>query len=234
MEIPPPRIVVDDRQLADINSGLKWVIRQTDDGGRAIGGGTVEFLVVEGRVRALLQRMSLGGLRVLEPGCLDGHLTVGLCAAGADVTACDIRPMCLIKTFARCLAFGFQPRLLLHDARRLSELGTFDVIFHSGLLYHLDNPIDHFREIASIAPVILLDTHTAKPGEPLDTLAGYQGMWYREFGWQDEQSGLEAKSLWPTRPELRRLFIECGFRYEAIRETDDGPDGPRGLYLLRK
>ncbi len=229
------QIRVTDEQLADINGGLKWIMFQRDAAGRMIGGGNWDYPLVDTRLQLLLDRLGasgIAGLRVLEPGCLDGHITVGLCGAGADVTAFDVRPSCVIKTFARCVAFDFHPRLLLYDARRMADLGTFDLVYHSGVFYHLENPIEHFRSIAGMAPRMAFDTHTARPNEPIDVVDGYQGCWAGEFGWQDEQSGVGPRSFWLTRPELFRLFAECGFAHEPLWQDAAAPNGPRGFYLL--
>lgn len=227
-------ITVSDQQLADINGALNWLLTQRDDAGRGVGGGDRVFPLQDERLAALLGRMPIRGLKVLEPGCLEGEVTVGLCEAGAEVTAFDIRPTCVIKTFARCLAFGWRPRLLLHDARRLAELGEFDLVFHAGLFYHLANPIEHLRGITGVAPLIALDTHTARPGEPLEALDGYQGHWYGEFGWRDEQSGVEERSFWLTKSELRRLFTDCGFTVDLLLDDDEAEHGPRSFYLLKR
>jgi SAM-dependent methyltransferase len=228
------QIEVTDQQLADINGAFDWLLTQYDDAGRAVGGGERVFRLRDNRLVALLGRMPIAGLRVLEPGCLEGQVTVGLCEAGAEVTAFDVRPTCVIKTFARCLAFGYQPRLLLHDARRMAELGRFDLVFHAGLFYHLSDPMAHLREIAEMAPLIAIDTHTARRGEPLEMLAGYEGHWYGEFGWSDEQSGVERRSFWLTKAALQRLFADCGLSYDLLLDDDTAEHGPRSLYLLRK
>ena len=231
------RITVTDQQLADINGGLKWIMFQRDAAGRVVGSGEWDYPLVDTRLQLLLDRLgpeALPGRRVLEPGCLDGQITVGLCGAGAVVTAFDVRPSCVIKTFARCLAFGFQPRLLLDDARRMAELGTFDLIYHSGVFYHLENPVEHLRSIAGMAPLMAFDTHTARPGEPLDVVDGYEGCWTNEFGWTDEQSGVDPRSFWLTRPELFRLFADCGFAHETLWQDDFALNGPRGFYLLQR
>ena len=248
------RIPITDQQLADINRLLPWLQYFIDSAGRKLGAG--DDHCVHGwndeRVTTLLKHVPVAGRRVLEPGCLEGVMTCALCAAGADVTSFDVRPSCVIKTFARCLAFGFRPRLLLHDARQISELGTrnsglwdsefhtphsefpFDIVFHSGTFYHLANPVEHLRALAKLAPVVFLDTHTATPCPRLDTVDGYQGMWSVEHGWNDEWSGVEARSFWLAKAELRRLIAECGFEYEVLRDDDLHPKGPRSWYLLRQ
>ncbi|HEX7377043.1 MAG TPA: methyltransferase domain-containing protein, partial [Pirellulales bacterium] len=206
---------------------------QRDDAGRLIGGGNREFSVRDNRVEAMLARLSIAGLRVLEPACFEGHLTVALCAAGARVTAFDARPVSVVKAFARCLAFGYYPRLLLHDARRIAELGAFDLVFHSGLFYHLADPIEHLRGLAAVAPRIVLDTHTAFPALARDVLAGYEGQWHDEGGWTEPLSGVEDRSFWLTKESLFRLFADCGFAHETLLD-DEYADGPRSLHLLTR
>jgi hypothetical protein len=227
------RIVLTDQQLADVNGALDWTLYQRDDEGRVIGGGSREFSLRDNRVGAMLSRMSIRGLTVLEPACFEGHLTVALCAEGAKVTAFDARPASVVKAFARCMAFGYYPKLLLHDARRIAELGTFDLLFHSGLFYHLQDPIGHLRSLVGVAPVVILDTHTARPHEARDVVSGYEGQWHTEGGWAEPLSGIDEQSFWLTKQSLFRLFSDCGFCYEVL--IDDEHDvGPRSCYLLRR
>lgn len=238
--IAPLTVTVTDEQLKAINDAFCWTLYMIDGSGKRIGGGATETGLDE-RVAAFRTRFDCKGKRILEPACYEGVLTWGLCAAGADVTAFDVRPTCVLKTFARCCAFGFYPRLLLLDAREMASLGSFDAIFHSGLLYHLPDPAAHLRTVAAMAPVIALHTHTARAPEDqgydasiLTTHEGYEGWWFTErpdhFG---ELSGIEPKSFWPTRTELRRMAADCGLRCDAIFELP-APDGWHGFYLLEK
>ncbi|HEX7377158.1 MAG TPA: methyltransferase domain-containing protein [Pirellulales bacterium] len=224
-------INVTDQELADLNGALDWKLYQRDHAGRVVGGGEREFSLRDNRVEAMLARLRVAGLRVLEPACFEGHLTVALCAAGARVTAFDARPASVVKAFARCLAFGHYPKLLLHDARRIAELGEFDLVFHSGLFYHLADPIEHLRSLIGVAPLIVLDTHTAFPALARDTLAGYEGHWHDEGGWAEPLSGIEERSFWLKKDSLFRLFTDCGFAHETLLD-DEYPDGPRSCHLL--
>lgn len=225
------KIVVNEQQLDDINTLANWRCGQDFDGTR-LGGSERIFGQIDARVAALAERVNLNAT-ILEIGCLEGCLTVGLCASGASVTAIDARPECAVKTFLRCTALGYYPRILLADAREKLP-GTFDIVFHAGVLYHLADPVSHFRALGDVAPVIFLDTHTARPGHPIEQLHGFDGEWCSEHGWRDEFSGLEERSFWLTREALYRLIDECGFDRETIKEDDGAENGPRGSYLLRR
>lgn len=229
-----PTIKLDDRELAEVNRLLPWIFYQRDSSGRQVGYGR-EWRLIDTRIEELAQRYEISGKSILEPGSLDGHMTLGLCALGAHVTAFDARPVGALKTFAKLLSYGYSAKILVHDARRMHELGTFDCIFHSGVFYHLADPVAHLRQVKDMAPVIMLDTHTAHPNRPIETVQdGYQGNWYDEYGWVDHQSGVEDRSLWLTADSLARLFDECGFDCETVFHHQEWDNGPRGLYLLRK
>ncbi|MDE2101382.1 MAG: hypothetical protein KGL39_29310 [Patescibacteria group bacterium] len=226
------RIVVNEQQLADINALANWRCGQDFDGVR-IGGSERMFAPIDARVAALAERVDVKGLSVLEIGCLEGCITAGLCNTGAHVTALDARPECALKTFLRCLALGFHPTILLSDARD-PLLCRYDIVFHAGVLYHLADPVAHFRSLCSVAPIVFLDTHTARPGREIEQVADFDGEWYAEYGWTDEFSGLEERSFWLTKESLYRLIDECGFDRETIKEDEGAENGPRGWYLLRK
>lgn len=186
------------------------------------------------RIEAFLERVAVRGKRLLEPGCNEGVLTCRLCAAGADVTAFDCRPRLAVKAFARCLAHGHRTTVLVSDAERIGALGGFDVVFHSGLLYHLADPVTHLRQLAEVAPTIFLSTQHHLPSP--DSLDGYSG-WRsdREMGWQDDMSAGAGTSFWLSLESLYRVFDEIGFACETIDDdTDLPPDSPRASFLLTK
>lgn len=213
-----------DRQLSDVRRLFQWRIPPDAD----CAGWH------DPRLALFRSAVDVRGKRVLEPGCYEGVLTCALAAAGADVTATDVRPTCVLKTFTRALLHGYRVHVLMRDAGQLAELGPFDVIFHAGMFYHLDDPISHLRSIAHMAPLVFLDAHTARPGAETDQLHGYRGMWYGEYGWEDEYSGTEARSFWLAKPDLLRLFADSGFRATVLLDDDAWENGPRSCYLLSR
>ncbi|HQU44781.1 MAG TPA: methyltransferase domain-containing protein [Pirellulales bacterium] len=239
----PIRAALDDAALAQVNAGHNWNISIVDADGRIVGGGSTrcERGWDDQRVVALIARWPLAGKRVLEPACFDGVMTCALCHAGANVTAFDVRPSCVAKTLALTAAFGFSPKVFVQDARGVRALGEFDVIFHSGLLYHLPHPAEHLEQISAMSRLIGLHTHTARsPGDAgfdastLSTHEGYEGWWFTERPCQfGELAGIEQQSFWPTRTELRRLIAHCGLDCETVFELP-APDGWHGFYLLQR
>lgn len=109
----------------------------------------------------------LSKLRALDLGCLEGHYTDLLCAAGfSEVVAVDTSEQHLAR--ARFLLQELRGYTNVRLARGnveepefMAGLGTFDVILFHGLLYHLKDPIGIFGVIAKLAApnhVLLLST----------------------------------------------------------------------------
>ncbi len=237
------KIILNETQLSDLNQNFNWWVEQTDENNRIIGlGGKWRFAGINNRVEQLNKRAQLENKNILELGCLDGSVTVSLCAVNARVTAVDIRPLNLIKTFARCIAFGYNPILYIKDIRDIKgiiELGKFDILCHFGCFYHLYNPIEHFRQLSAITNIVALETHTGCPHEKWkinreEQVEGYKGVFVKEHGWKDELSGLDLESFWLHKSELLRLFTDCGWRYEIIWDNDNSINGPRSYYLLTR
>ena len=120
--------------------------------------------------RILIDRAggSLGGKRVLDVGCLEGGYTVTFARLGArESIGLEVRE----SNLQRCRFLQEQlgldnVRFVKQDARTISPqtLGTFDAIFASGLLYHLDEPVDFLCRAHDLTTdLLLLDTHVASP-----------------------------------------------------------------------
>lgn len=233
------RIVADEQQLNDINSFGKWWIEQTDETGRIIGKNVERFgpalWRVDGmawKIALIHSKLRLAGKKILEVGCLDGMNTVSLCAAGAEVTAMDIRPLCLAKAMLRCAAFGYQPRFMLGDVRTLQHLSRFDLLVHAGVLYHLQDPVSHVYDLARHGIPIVLDTNLANPERVHVEIQGYRGHWQGEGGWADEVSGAEHRSFWLAQESLERLMTDVGFTFTNWWEGKNHRGLPRAMYYL--
>jgi SAM-dependent methyltransferase len=108
----------------------------------------------------------------------------------------------------------------------LSTLGSFDVVFNCGLLYHLPRPWELLERIAAVANRMYLSTHYAAD-ESVDTNQhGYPGYWYQEFGYADRLSGLAPSSFWPTRAALIEMLAASGFSHSDV--VFDDPNFPHG------
>ncbi|MBY0586139.1 class I SAM-dependent methyltransferase [bacterium] len=168
--------------------------------------------------------------RVLELGCLEGGHSVEIARAADHVTAIDSRVDNIER--ARFIASFFgrsNVDFILADLERfpLTSLGTFDVIFNVGLLYHLPEPWRLVDELAKIGKSMFLWTHTADPSATIVEREGFMGQVYKEGGTRDPLSGMSATSFWPTPDSLERMLALAGFKYIDIVDVDaTHPHGP--------
>ncbi len=90
-----------------------------------------------------------------------------------------------------------------------SSFGRFDVVFCSGLVYHLPRPWELLRDLPHAAPAAFIWTHYAATAEAEH--AGWSGRWWNEGGIGDPLSGLSPQSFWLTLDELERALSEGGY-----------------------
>ncbi len=99
------------------------------------------------------------GLRVLDIGCAEGFFSFEAQRRGAsEVVSLDFDAEC-VKRFAICAeALGLPIRARVMSVYDLdpSELGTFDLVFFFGLLYHLPDPLLALRKVAAVTSGTLL------------------------------------------------------------------------------
>lgn len=224
---------MDDLQKRDISDSLPWLWPPG-----------VELFPHRASIEHLNALLPIKQLRILEPGCFEGYTSVYLAKLGAQVTAFDVRPMNVVRAFARSLYHDVRLDLHVGDAREIARLyapDSYDLVFHAGLLYHMRAPAEHLRQVAKLAPYVFLDTHIAledrvtNPGlGEITEHDGLKGRWYAELGWRDELSGAEEQSFWLTEEALRRLCESCELSVTKLSRSDDTPNGPRIAWLLRR
>jgi SAM-dependent methyltransferase len=172
-----------------------------------------------------------GEFSIVDLGCLEGGYTVLFARAGFDALGIDGRP----QNIARCEFAAEQlglpgARFVCDDVRHLDDYGSFDAVFCSGLLYHLDDPVAFLRMVSQATRrVLLLQTHFATdtvpdafaPGlSPLTTNEGVAGRWYAEH--DDAATGEEImasswssignrRSFWIEKRHLLQTLIDLGF-----------------------
>jgi len=108
----------------------------------------------------------------------------------------------------------------------LSQLGRFDAIFCSGVLYHLPEPWRLIEQMSRVSANLFIWTHYALEQEAKKVKGGYAGKLYREAGLSDPLSGLSQKSFWPTLNSLTAMLGRYG--YEQIRILEDNARHPHG------
>ena len=168
--------------------------------------------------------------RILEPGSLEGAMTVELAKRASEVVGLEGRPENVERAEFLKDLFGMD-NIAFHvtnlEEDDLSSYGEFDAVFCCGLLYHLPNPRAFVERAAAVAPNLYLDTQYARPEWELverDRLRG----WVRKEDPQDVQSGLSGTAFWPTLDELYRLLSESGYEgVETLALLPDNRHGPR-------
>lgn len=213
-----------DDQLADFNRVLPWTQALRLPDGRILGTPTADRNVSDGNdylIETLASRVDLHGKSVLEIGALEGYYTVQLAKRCRHVVALEVRPQNVCRLLTRLFAHDVtNVRCVVGDARDLDRShGRYDVIFHSGVLYHLDDPVTHLFRIREMTDELFLDTHYS----PRDTdfvrsditHAGksYQAHIYHETArlWEDPWAGVDPVSRWLERETLLELLAEVGF-----------------------
>ena len=168
--------------------------------------------------------------RILEPGSLEGAMTVELAKRATVVVGLEGRPENAERAEFLKGLFGsdnvaFHATNLEEDD--LSSYGEFDAVFCCGLLYHLSRPRAFVERAAAVAPNLYLDTQYARPDWQLTERDGLWG-WVRTEDPQDPQSGLCSTAFWPTLEELYRLLLESGYEsVETLSHLPDNRHGPR-------
>ena len=234
-----------DLSLQELNDTLPWHAGTLLPDGRLVGRldaradkRTDVQPIPDKRIRRLDEALPLAGKSVLEIGCFEGIHTLGLRHFDANVTAVDIRPSNVLKTLARLSAHGESAGVFILDVEDANvDLGHFDVVFHCGVLYHLEDPVSHLRAILPACDAIYLDTHVAEPGRDQDTLVvgdqSYQGYRHHEGGWQDPFSGRAASAFWLTLDDLQGLIKAQGFECQTWSERAERNGARVGLFARR-
>lgn len=100
--------------------------------------------------------LPLDGRSVLDVGGGPGHLATSFVQRGCRVLVTDARPENV--ALARQL-YGHEARVMDAESPDFHTLGTFDVVFCYGLLYHVENPLLVLRNLASVAAdLVVLET----------------------------------------------------------------------------
>jgi SAM-dependent methyltransferase len=167
-------------------------------------------------------------LRILDLGSLEGIYSLEFASHGAEVVAIEGRES--NNAHARFAAEVLDCRnveFITDDVRNLSreKYGQFDVVFCSGILYHLTgaDACGFLRSITKVCKrLTIIDTHVGLKPEHSIRWEGhsYSGFVHREHGPRDapdekasrKWSSLDNEtSFWFTKPSLLNLLRDVGF-----------------------
>jgi SAM-dependent methyltransferase len=167
-------------------------------------------------------------LRILDLGSLEGFYALEFASHGARVVAIEGRESNNAHARFAAEALGIANiEFITDDVRNLCQerYGRFDVVFCSGILYHLPG-VDACRFLRSIAQVCkrltIIDTNVGLRADSSISWEGhsYQGFVYKEHSPHDApdvKAGRKWASLhnetsfWFTKPSLLNLLRDVGF-----------------------
>ena len=167
------------------------------------------------------------GVRLVDLGCLEGGYAVEFARLGFQVLGLEVRE----ANFAACRYVKENTSLpnlefVKDDAWNVARHGTFDAVFCSGLLYHIDQP-KRFLELLSQVTRKLLIVQTqfsterpsaSFPLSEIDENEGMLGRWYPEFE-GDEAFRNREKSRWASWDNLRSFWPKREFLIQAIQDV---------------
>jgi SAM-dependent methyltransferase len=185
-------------------------------------------------------------LRILDLGSLEGDFAIEFALKGAQVVAIEGRESNNAKARAAAVAKQIDTiEFVTDDVRnlRLETHGKFDVVFCSGLLYHLSGE-DGCRLVHTISEICdhltIIDTHVGLTNFKSVRCNGktYSGIVYQEHASTDSRevklerawSSLDNEtSFWITKPSLMNLLRDAKFTsvFEVFRPVSFfGPNHP--------
>jgi SAM-dependent methyltransferase len=196
----------------------------------------------------------LAGVRVADLGCLEGGYTAGFARLGMNSVGLEVRQSNIDNCEIVRLGVSL-PNLsfIKDDVHNIERYGKFDVIFCSGLLYHLENPRAFIETMARCTnKMIILHTHfaTHEPSKhaSLSDIATHEGMlgrWFAEHQENDDEGREKHKwaswnnqsSFWNMKGGLIEMLQTSGFSlvYEQMDWLGHGIEAamsPEGRYSL--
>jgi SAM-dependent methyltransferase len=163
--------------------------------------------------------------RIMELGSLEGGHTIALArlagvetVLGIEGRRANLDRALLAKELLAVPNIKFIQANL--EQVQLSQFGHFDVIYCSGLLYHLPEPWRLVEQFAAVAPGLFLWTHYASEACADLFAESYKGLRQSEGGADDALSGLSPDSFWPTLGSLCTMLAMHGFSEVRLLAND--------------
>lgn len=166
--------------------------------------------------------------RLADLGCLEGGYSVEFARMGFQVLGLEIRE----SNMAACRYVKANTNLpnlefVQDNAWNILNYETFDAVFCSGLLYHLDQP-KRFLKVLSEATnrIVIIQTHFSLEATGNDKYAlseiteneSLRGRWYTEFS-SDEAFRDRANAKWSSWDNRRSFWIQREYLLQAINDV---------------
>jgi SAM-dependent methyltransferase len=167
-----------------------------------------------------------GVASVLELGALEGSDTVMLARAAEHVTAIEARSENLRKAEFVCELAGVDNVTFLErdlETFDIRELGNFDAVYCSGILYHLRYPWQLLEQMAAVTPRALVWTHYWQRTDDVVDEAGRRVKRVPENFPEPLLRGTAPYALWFRRDGLFEELRRVGFDdLDVLAEDVDG------------
>lgn len=206
---------------------FRWKFSTKLPSGYTLGRGPL-FEIPDSRVELLSKHFNLANQSVLEPGPLEGANTVSLFLAGAEsVSIYDPHETNVELTKERCRCHEVKEPVHYQAASSQDLLKftplKFDLVFHAGLLYHLENPAIEIENLSALSDNLFLQTHFVSTGNEkiFHRDLAYFGEWKGDANGEDSVGGMAAKSFWMTISSIIRLLNINGKKNITILSVDN-------------
>ena len=242
----------DAQNLIDIFSG-KWAsdFSRVHPGLKA---GTAEMFVTDSRVPLAAQFLGsngrLDGMDVLELGPLEAGHTYALAQLGASVTAVEANCEAYLKCLLVKELLGIdRARFLLGDFSLFLRATdqAFDIIFASGVLYHMTEPLKLIELIAQRTKRCFVWSHYFDPAHYPGALRTPRGVEFagrqfthHELPYPDMDSGKfwggnKPVASWLSREDMLGAFKAAGFdQIEVVQEHLTHPHGACMSFVAKR
>lgn len=209
---------------------IKWFHRIAlpyDEGGTLMTPGIVDYCTPEIASKRFGIPEDLCDKWILDVGAYDGYFSFLAAARGANVVAIDLMQPCSNQSH---LSDGFLlARKALGGMEKVSffrkdfvnyagyvheDFYPYDIVFYFGVLYHVDNPIEHLAALRDVTrEYALIETAVFRP------------VWHDDddvWKFKPGHAGDPTNKWYGTPKAILNACLHVGFRHaEVIFETPD-------------
>jgi hypothetical protein len=212
-------------------------------GGKAFGARNFVYSDLNERIFELNQAYRIKGRSILEIGPFEGGNTKQLFDLGAkEITAIEANEEFYLKTLLVKEAFSLDSlklvigdcNILLDDKDRFDDK-SFDLLYASGVLYHMTNPVETIRLFSRLSDTIYVNSHIASDEVP-------SGEWleikdkdnnsYRcrrnTYETKEHWGGVDRSAVWLDRESMFAAFQNMGYEINIL---EDSVNNIRGNYV---
>jgi hypothetical protein len=168
----------------------------------------------------------LDGMSVLELGPLEGGKTYGLEQLGADVLAIEANAEGYLKCLIAKEMAHMKSRFMLGNFIPYLENTTdrFDIVFASGVLYHMQDPISVIHSLSRVTSKVFVYAAVYEPDRPVhmpftpkrDDRYPHLELFVNDYrdshGAPTFWGGIAPNSTWMTKAGMLEVFNGAGFK----------------------